>query len=72
MIVYIDLLFTITINIENYYYKTINNRWLYQIILVTQIYTNAICFLWKIFKHMHERYIYINIFIRKLFICSIK
>ena len=31
MYIVYNLLFTITINIENYYYKTINNRWLYQI-----------------------------------------
>ena len=27
-----NLLFTITINIEKYYFKTINTRWLYKII----------------------------------------
>ena len=32
MYIVYNLLFTITINIENYYYKTINTRWLYQII----------------------------------------
>ena len=31
MYIVYNLLFTITINIENYYYKTINTRWLYQI-----------------------------------------
>ena len=32
MYIVYNLLFTITINIENYYYKSINTRWLYQII----------------------------------------
>ena len=32
MYIVYNLLFTITINIENYYYKTINTRGLYQII----------------------------------------
>ena len=31
MYIVYNLLFTITINIENYYYKTINTRWLYKI-----------------------------------------
>ena len=32
MYIVYNLLFTITINIENYNYKTINTRWQYQII----------------------------------------
>ena len=32
MYIVYNLLFTIKINIENYYYKTINTRWIYQII----------------------------------------
>ena len=32
MYIVYNLLFTITINIENYYYKIINTSWLYQII----------------------------------------
>ena len=37
MYIVYNLLFTITINIENYYYKTINTRWLYQIIRYTNV-----------------------------------
>ena len=37
MYIVYNLLFTITINIENYYYKTINTRWLYQIISLIRI-----------------------------------
>ena len=32
MYIVYNLLFTIKINIDNYYYKTINTRWQYQII----------------------------------------